>query len=586
MNKKKYRLISLLILVILISVFSFGCGNKLSQKKVQKNFDNFLYDLFVEEVQSDSLSLNYSLSQPDKFGIRNTDVSLGTVSANQIKESLSITEQYLETLNSFDYDSLTKDQQLTFDITKNYLQSALELGQYPYYNEYLGPSTGVQAQLPILLAEYNFYEKEDIERYLELLPCVYDYFEDLAQFQREKSAQGLFMSDHVADTIIDQCKSFINNPKENFLITYFEEKIDQYENLTEEEVLSYKEANKDGVINYIIPAYKMLITCLQDLKGTGTNNRGLYYFPEGKNYYESLAKFKTGSHKSMEEMTSMLESSIADALLQVSNLAATDPLLIDKYMAFQSFPITEPDDILADLRNNISEDFPDLVSVECEIKYVHESLEEYLSPALYLVPALDDYTNNNIYINGNDEENLSMIYTTIAHEGYPGHLYQCVYFRNQNPAPIRTLMNFMGYDEGWATYVEMYSYHLAGIDENLAEFLSINNSAILCMYARTDIGIHYEGWSKKNAVAYMEHFFGDKTIAEAVYYTLLEEPGIYLPYAIGYLEILELKAKAEEKLDDDFDTKDFHKFVLDIGPAQFDIIDDHLDSWIDTNKDH
>jgi uncharacterized protein (DUF885 family) len=173
-----------------------------------------------------------------------------------------------------------------------------------------------------------------------------------------------------------------------------------------------------------------------------------------------------------------------------------------------------------------------------------------------------------------------MIYTTVAHEGYPGHLYQCVYFRNQDPAPIRNLMNFTGYDEGWATYVEMYSYHISGIDERLADFLEVYTVVILCMYARADIGIQYEGWNRDKVIDYVTGFIGDKKIAGAIYETLLEEPAIYLPYAVGYLEIMELRDKAELALGDQFVPKKFHQFLLEIGPAQFSIINDHLDQWI------
>jgi uncharacterized protein (DUF885 family) len=199
---------------------------------------------------------------------------------------------------------------------------------------------------------------------------------------------------------------------------------------------------------------------------------------------------------------------------------------------------------------------------------------------MYLVPAMDNYKNNNIYINGDDKATLSTIYTTVAHEGYPGHLYQCVYFRNKKPAPIRNILNFLGYDEGWATYVEYLSYDYSGIDKNLADLMAINSRMSLCIYSRADIAIHYEGWSKNTAVSYIKSLFQDEQIAESIYDTLLEEPAVYLPYAIGYLEINNLKEKAESKLGDDFNVKDFHKFLLDIGPSQFDIIEDRMDIWI------
>ncbi len=576
------KLILFISLLIGFTVFTTACENNRNPELVQLNFDAFTNEIFIKEVQSDTLTLNYSLAVPEEFGIKDTEITLGEFSAEEMQKQLTLTENYLKRLNSFKYDALTEDQKLTYDILKKYLELDLDYGDYIYYTECLGPTTGIQAQLPILLAEYNFYTREDIDDYIALLPCVFQYFKEIADFEREKSSRGLFMKDEVADRIIAQCEAFIANPEENFLIEYFNEKISGYEGLTKKEISAYEANNRKAVKDYIIPAYELLIDTLKLLKGTGINNGGLYYYPEGQTYYEYLAKSKTGSGKNTEEMADLLDSAIGDKILQITKISLAHPDILDRYAEFTSFPITDPEAILEDLKNDITKDFPEPVQVSCEIKYVDESLSGYLSPAMYLVPAIDEYTDNNIYINGNDEETLSKIYTTVAHEGYPGHLYQCVYFRNQDPAPVRNVMNFLGYDEGWATYVEHYSYHLAGIDETMADFLEANSAVMLFMYARADIGIHYEGWSENKAIAYINSFVGDtdRATSKLIYDTLLEEPAIYLPYAIGYLEILELRGKAEKALGNGFETKDFHRFLLEIGPAQFSVIDDYLEDWL------
>ncbi len=582
MYRNKIRHILILLLFAGVMALEISCNKKAQPQQVQASFDGFMNDIFLHEVQADTLTLNYSLAVPEDYGIEKPKITLGEFTLDEMREQISLTENYLKRLIRFDYNSLTKEQQLTYDILKNYLEMALAGGDYLYYTECLGPTTGIQAQLPILLAEYNFYTREDIDDYIALLPCVYSYFEDIAAFEREKSKRGLFMRDEVADSIIDQCSAFIENPKENFLIEYFDEKVENYEGLSKSEIASYQANNLKAVLEYVIPAYQLLIDTLKELKGTGINDAGLYYYPEGQSYYEYLAKIKTGSERSMEELADLLETAIGAEVLEITRISLAHPDIFDRYMEFTSFPITDPEAILEDLKEDILKDFPEPVQVSCDIKYVDDSLSDYLSPAMYLVPAIDEYKDNNIYINGNDEETLSKIYTTVAHEGYPGHLYQCVYFRNQKPAPVRSIMNFLGYDEGWATYVEHYSYHLAGIDETMAEFLESNSAVMLFMYARADIGIHYEGWNERKAIAYINSFVGDpdKTTSKLIYNTLLEEPAIYLPYAIGFLEISELRETAEEKLGTEFSTKEFHRFLLDIGPAQFGIIEDYFDEWL------
>jgi uncharacterized protein (DUF885 family) len=147
-------------------------------------------DLFVEEVQADTLSLNYSLAYPEHYGIKEKTATLGDYGIKQMKEDLAESENYLDRLNSFHYDLLTSNQKLTYDIVKNYFEQSLQFSDYMYYSECLGPTTGIQAQLPILLAEYSFYDKADIEKYLSLLPCVKSYFEDIIRYEHEKSEAG------------------------------------------------------------------------------------------------------------------------------------------------------------------------------------------------------------------------------------------------------------------------------------------------------------------------------------------------------------------------------------------------------------
>jgi len=584
MFKKRFRPILIAALLVCTALIVFGCARHTQHQLAQRQFDSFMNDIFIQEVQSDTLSLNYSLAYPEKYGIKEDTATFGDYSLTQMKKDWTNSENELKKLQTYDYNKLSSKQKLTYEIVKSYLQQQIKFKKYPYYSECLGPTTGIQAQLPILLAEFSFNDQQDIEEYLKLLPNIKNYFADIIQYEKEKSKNGLFMSDSVAKQIINQCNAFIKNPHNNFLITYFNEKITNFKGLSKAKIEEYKRDNTEAVLGYVIPAYQNLITSLTNLLGTGKNNAGLYYYPKGKDYYECLAQTKVGTNESMDQMIELLNSGINRNLADLTALTDSNPTVIDKYLGFNAFPLTNPKDILNDLKKDIKKDFPEAVSVDCQIKYVPPSLSDFLSPAMYLVPPIDSFNHNNIYINGNSKDNLSMIYTTVAHEGYPGHLYQCVYFRNQKPAPIRNVMDFTGYDEGWATYVEFYSYHMAGIDDKLADFLEYNNIIVLCMYARADIGIQYQGWKKAQVVKYVKQYIDNEDTANKIYTTLLEEPAIYLPYAVGYLQIEKLRNEAEASLGDKFVAKDFHQFLLDIGPSQFEIIKEHMNTWIQKNQ--
>jgi len=585
-QNKKFLILTLLLLVLTISLIGCSKNTSGSGGNNSKDFDAFLEKLFTTEVQKDTLTLHYSLANPENFDITDSEVTLGHYSVKSMEDMLVDSENYLASINKFKYNTLSESQKLSYDIVKSDLKLELKSGDFILYNECLGPTTGTQAQLPILLAEYNFYNKKDIDNYIELLPLVYDYFEEIAAFEKEKSAAGLFMSDAVASSILDQCEVFIADKENNYLIEIFNEKIANFKGLTKDEITSYQVANKEAILDYVIPAYKLIISTLTELKGTGTNDGGLCNYDKGKEYYKYLIAVNTGSSKPISELKEMLDTSITTNMLKLSNIMDKDPTVYDTVTSL-TYSLTDPTEIVDYLKSAIKKDFPTCPSVNCSIKYVPESLKDHLSPAMYLIPAIDSYKDNTIYINNNSDYDLSQIFTTIAHEGYPGHLYQSVYFRAMQPANIRSLLSFGGYVEGWATYVEYYSYHLASFTENVANFMEANMAANMALYCRLDMGIHFDGWSLSDTASYLKGYgiTDDKTV-RLLYSTMIEEPALYPQYGIGYLEIMELKKTAQDALGDSFVLKDFHTFLLDIGPAQFDIIADRLNIWIQKKQSH
>ena len=232
-----------------------------------------------------------------------------------------------------------------------------------------------------------------------------------------------------------------------------------------------------------------------------------------------------------------------------------------------------PDNILKSLETKISNAFPTPEEVNVEVKYVPSALEPYLSPAFYLIPAIDNATQNTIYINQAHNLDDIHLFTTLAHEGYPGHLYQTTYYAAQNPDPLRSLFNFKGYVEGWATYAEMTSYYLSSLEKPAATLLQKNNSFILGLYAHADIGIHYEGWNIDRTREYFSAYgIDDMDAIQSIYKLIIGDPANYLSYYVGYLEILELKKEVIEQEGEDFSQKEFHKKILDVGPAPFDIV--------------
>lgn len=555
-----------------------------SEEQVQADFNTFIQQIFLSEVSEDSLTLHFSLRNPADYGVEDIEPTLGDYTLSDLQNSIMISENWLVTLEKFDYQKLTQEQQLIYDALDQILQTNLKASDLLEYSECLGPTTGIQAQLPILLAEYTFYSEEDVKDYLELLRQIPDYFSQILEFEQMKSEKGLFMGDNTLEGILTQCEEFVEEPEDNFLLKVFSNKINTLEGLSDSDKKEYCQENETAVLEYVIPAYQTLMEGLEALKGKGSHEGGLCQLERGKEYYAFLMESVTGSQRSVKEIDRLLDQTLTASQKKMSQIMTDSP---DAYYDSQKieYPYTDPVETIDWLQQQIGGDFTVLPEdIHCSVKYVDESLEDSLSPAFYLTAPMDDYKENVVYINQSDEYDLSQSFTTVAHESYPGHLYQNAFFQQTDPAPIRSMISTGGYVEGWGTYAELYSYQLAGLDPEVAQLLKENTVATLCLYAKADIGVNYLGWDQKKLVRYLKDFGFGANQAMIVYDSMVAEPVSYLQYTLGYLEIQKLLETAQTKLGGNFSLREFHDFFLSVGPVPFVVIEDRLRQWIEEEQ--
>lgn len=550
---------------------------------MQKNFDLFTDDLFRNEISNSGISFHFTMADPASRGLKTVPLTLGDFSLDNMKKNSKDLAELKKKLNQFNPRKLTKDQRLTYQILYSYIDTEMASEGLELYTQPLTTTIGIQAQLPVLFAEYAFYKKDDVDHYLSLLSTIDDYYSQILEFEKQKSEAGLFMSDSAADHVLKSCEAYLIQPDHSFLSETFNTRIDALNDLTPEEKAAYKEKNLKVLEEHFVPAYKNLINGITALMGTGKNDKGLSWYPEGKKYFEYLVNSNTGtSYDSVDSLKKAIEKQITSDIKALGQITKDNPKVLDQLDTY-SFNVTKPEDILESLKSQIAKDFPELPKNQYTVKYVPKALESSLSPAFYLVPPIDRYEDNIIYINGNPRFQNDDLYTTLAHEGYPGHLYQNVYFLSKSPNDLRSILSFSSYSEGWATYVENYSYTLDnGLDPDLGKLLAHNSAVTLGIYAYLDICINYEGWDKEQTAKYLSTFYNvEKTdIVDSIYNSLVENPTNYMEYYVGYLEIMEMRNAAEKILKDKFNLKEFHTFLLNIGPAPFSVILPEFRNWL------
>lgn len=574
-RKKIFLILPCCLLVILISFLSGNTfWSSLHAESSDRQFRTFTRSLFQTEVSANTISLHYTLRSPSDYGIADIPATYGSLSSDSVAAKASV-KNVLSSLQEFDPDTLSSENALTFKILDTYLKNASTGTDYLLYQEPLGPVSGIHTQLPVLLSEYSFYDTQDVETYLALLKETPSYFDSVIRFEQKKAASGLFMPDYQADSVLDTCQSFIDMGKENYLVSTFNERIASLNLLPENKKDSFQKENMKLVTEEIYPAYQNLITAIKSLKGKGMNEQGLSHFPYGKKYYEYLVRQTTGCNESISRLRLMTRAQILEDLSAMQKILFPADAALTQASVLEQ---TSPDSMLDDLRSKITDTFPEIPDVDFQVKYVPESMQDYLSPAFYMIPAIDNLTENVIYINNGQTTSGLNLYTTLAHEGYPGHLYQTVYFSASEPDPIRSILDFGGYVEGWATYAEMMSYYLAPLPKTEASLLQKNNSVILGLYALADMGIHYDGWSVTDTVRFFSDYgINDPNAIQSVYKLIIGSPANYLKYYIGYLKFYELKKEMADALGNQFSQKEFHRAVLDVGPAPFEIVYDEVE---------
>lgn len=569
---KKHRMLS--VGIFLAAVLSIIYAAILSPAgKNTGSFSEFCTTLFREEMKSNTMNLHFTLKDPKAAGIDSYEITLGSLSGDSPHNQARQLKKLSEELKKYSHRSLKGKDRLTCRLLSDYISRQQNLAAYPYYDEPLTPSGGVTSQLPVLLAEYTFRNTRDIKDYLGLLSQMDTYFLGILDYEQKKADAGLFMSDEACLKVIEGCEVFTEHPDDNFLIDTFSNRLNAMDGLTDTQKNAYLKQHSKVLSDHVIPAYSHMIKGLTVLLGRGHNNWGLCNFPEGKAYYEAVVSADTGCDDSVEDLFSQIAKARREDLTFCQNLLEKNPKLASQSPKPDA-ALKEENAMISWLQKEILTDFPAPPQTEVEICHVDPALSEYLAPAFYITAPIDDISHNRIYIN--DAKNNTDIYyfTTLAHEGYPGHLYQTICTSSYGAPEVLSLLNYPGYTEGWATYTEMQSFYYAGLDPDLASLLQHNQAATLSLYATADIGIHYFGWEKeKNAAFWSEYGVDDTATVKRITDLILEEPGNYLKYYVGYLKFRQMREQLalENK---SFSVSAFHEAILRTGPSPFSVLEE------------
>lgn len=548
----------------------------------EESFSEFEDELFQEMMSEDYTTLHFSLRDYQKYGIEKPEVNIGDASWDEYEDSVEDCDEYLKKLQSFDYDSLSETEQKDYRTIAFYLERNKELNSYPYFDWAFNSAEGVIDNLLTTFTEFVFYEKEDIDDYLTTLASVPAYLDQCLENTKKQAAEGYFLTDAMLKETEDAIAKFVDKKDDNELIKIFDENIDAFDGLSAEEKEAYKKKNQEIVLNAYIPSYEKVAEELQKLKGARKADYNVSSLDGGSEYYAALAKYKTSIDADVETILDICTQYIEKSVDELYDIMQNHSEVTEETLDFDS-----AEDVLSYLEGHLDA-FPALDKVYYNVQYLDPSVANDSIVAYYLSPPVDDMRDNVIKINGDNVSDVIDLYTTLAHEGFPGHLYQTNYYIQQQPSLLRTQLTMMGYQEGWGMFAEGQALHVSGLSEYASEYQKINIELNYVLSAAVDLGVNGLGWSTKDVSKYLDNLDLNSSIAKDLYDFATLQPGTILPYGVGVAMFELLENKAKNALGNDFDQKAFNEVLLNDGNRPFEVVEDDVNVYcgIDGNDEN
>jgi prolyl oligopeptidase len=500
----------------------------------------------------------------------------------------------LKKLNSIDYDKLNPDNKLNYNLKKFDIESDLNLSQFPIYYLRLNQRGGIQ----------SFYEtgnrlvyqsKKDYYDWLNRLNQFSENILNFLEINKQGLQNGYTQPKLVTQGVISQIDAIINSDiNSNPYLKVF---IDADESLlSQNEKLELINDAKELIINKINPAYIKLNNFLKnDYLVNSRDTIGIKDIPDGKKYYEQLAKHYTTTDLTPDEIHDIGLREIQriraemDEIIDSVNWDGDFESFLNYLRTSPRFYYDNPDDLFDAyliMSKTIDPLLPKLFNVFPRAPYgvipIPAESAPFTTTAYYNSPSpgRPGYFYANLY--KPDSRPKYEIPVLTVHEAVPGHHFQISLAQElENVPTFRKYQGITAFVEGWGLYSEELGEYINLYDDPYDKFGQLTYDMWRAIRLVVDTGMHYKDWTRDDAInLFIENSAKSILDIENEVDRYIAWPGQALAYKIGQLKILELRSKAEKELGEKYDIKDFHDEVLKRGSLPLDLLEYYIDEWI------
>ena len=546
----------------------------LAEESDDDQLEDLMTSEFVDTMEDDYMTLHFTLKDPSALNIEVPEPTFGNTDfRGEAEKAKSDAEKVLKELDDIDRDSLTEEHQYDYDVMVDSYTYQKNWSDTDWEWMFTADNNLVNS-ITTNMTEFQFYDKQDFYDYVSVLDTVDDYVNAALELTKEQADNGCFMNAASLEESLSEIRNFTDKTDDNPLIVDFRDDADASSFLSEEEKGTLENQVNDIVINDIIPACKTACDTLSAMKDKCVDD--FSDIENGLAYYTAAEQHTVGSVKPLQDQFDELDDFIQDKTAEYISLLQKNP-----DAGSTEISMSDPDQILTYLSNSLNDyGFPDCPDVNYTADYLDPSAVSGNVMAYYMSSPLDDYTDNVIRINRNNISDNTEFYNTLAHEGYPGHLYQHVYDLSRKHNYIRQLCGYLGYQEGWAEYVANDAMEWGIMSDEDAKAVELNNDITYGLSALTDIAVHGLGWKEKDVSSYLSRIGLNSEAASSLYQTAMQYPISYDSYGYGLCRFTVMRENAEEALGDRFDKTEFHEVILDHSDRMLDTVETDVENWV------
>jgi prolyl oligopeptidase len=434
-------------------------------------------------------------------------------------------------------------------------------------------------------------------RRLEALPAyLTQYAEQLRRAADEKRTQPRVIMDRVVPQLAMQV---VERAEDSPFFKRFRDYPDAIPQAERDRLTA---AARKVIAESVIPAYRQFAAVFgQTYLPACRESVAIWDTPDGKTFYANRARCHTTTMLTPEQIHEIGLAEVARnraemlAVMQEVGFKGSLNAFFEHLRTDPKFYHRTPDELFrayAYITKVIDPELPRMFGKLYRTPFGLRAIPDTSAPntttAYYQGPSIDGTRPGYYYVNLYRPEvrpKYEMEVLTV-HEAAPGHHLQIALAQEQTDLPnFRRFNSITAYVEGWALYSERLGYDLGLYQDPYSRFGQLTYDQWRAVRLVVDTGIHHLGWSRQQAIDY---FLENAAKTEADIINEIDRyiawPGQALGYKIGQLKIIELRERAQAALGDGFDIRAFHDTILATGAMPLEILERHVDAWIEGRK--